>query len=37
MSSSDWLAAMKKKLNIMDEMHVYKLAPLPAGHKAIGN
>lgn len=33
----DWLAAMRKELRIMDEMHVYELAPLPSGRKAIGN
>lgn len=34
---NDWLAAMKKELNVMNEMHIYKLAPLPAGCKAISN
>lgn len=32
-----WLAAMKKELDIMKEMSVYKLTTLPAGRKAIGN
>lgn len=32
-----WLIAMKKELGIMNDMHVYRLAPLPEGHKAIGN
>lgn len=34
---NEWLEAMKKELNIMDDMHVYQLAPLPDGCKAIGN
>lgn len=32
-----WLMAMRKELQIMDDMKVYKLTTIPAGRKAIGN
>jgi hypothetical protein len=31
-----WLAAMHKEMNLMLEMQVYELVPLPAGRRAIG-
>lgn len=31
-----WLAAMRKEINLMSEMTVYELVPLPADRKAIG-
>ncbi|KAG1792182.1 uncharacterized protein HD556DRAFT_1239751, partial [Suillus plorans] len=34
--SDHWLAAMRKEINLMSEMNVYELMPLPAERRAIG-
>lgn len=31
-----WLAAMKREMNLMSEMNVYELVPLPSDRKSIG-
>jgi hypothetical protein len=35
--SEQWRAAMQKEINLMSEMNVYKIVPLPPGRKPIGN
>jgi len=34
--SDHWLAAMRKEMNLMSEMNVYELVPLPLDRRAIG-
>jgi hypothetical protein len=34
--SDHWMAAMRKEMNLMSEMSVYELVPLPEGRRAIG-
>ncbi|KAG1804747.1 uncharacterized protein HD556DRAFT_1222084, partial [Suillus plorans] len=31
-----WMAAMRKEINLMSEMSVYELMPLPVERRAIG-